>query len=63
MPLLISGMSEAIMTDCQTQKDMKRLADARSICLDAYGADSEKQYHHKNDIGIFGIRSFLKVRK
>ena len=52
MPLLISGMSEAIMADCQTQKDMKRLAGARSICLDAYGADSEKQYHHKNDIGI-----------
>ena len=29
-----------MITDCQTQKDMKRLAGARSICLDAYGTDS-----------------------
>lgn len=29
-----------IITDCETQKDMKRLAGARSICLDAYGTDS-----------------------
>ena len=28
------------ITDCETQKDMKRLAGARSICLDAYGTDS-----------------------
>ena len=26
-----------IITDCEMQKDMKRLAGARSICLDAYG--------------------------
>lgn len=29
-----------IITDCEIQKDMKRLAGARSICLDAYGTDS-----------------------
>lgn len=29
-----------MITDCRTQKDMKRLAGARSICLDAYGMDS-----------------------
>lgn len=28
------------ITECQTQKDMKRLGGARSICLDAYGIDS-----------------------
>ena len=28
------------ITDFQVQKDMKRLAGARSICLDAYGTDS-----------------------
>lgn len=31
---------DLVITDCQTQKDMKRLAGARSICLDAYGTDS-----------------------
>ena len=33
---------DLVITDCQTQKDMKRLVGARSICLDAYGTDSEK---------------------
>lgn len=34
-----------VITSCQTQKDMKRLAGARSICLDAYGTDSnDKKY-------------------
>ena len=30
---------DLIITECETQKDMKRLAGARSICLDAYGTD------------------------
>ena len=34
---IIIGKPDLIITDCQTQKDMKRLAGARSICLDAYG--------------------------
>lgn len=37
---IITGKPDLTITDCQTQKDMKRLAGARSICLDAYGTDS-----------------------
>ena len=37
---IITGKPDLIITDCQTQKDMKRLVGARSICLDAYGADT-----------------------
>ena len=42
---IITGKPDLVITECQTQKDMKRLAGARSICLDAYGADtSGKKY-------------------
>lgn len=37
---IITNKPDLTITDCQTQKDMKRLAGARSICLDAYGTDS-----------------------
>ena len=37
---IITGKPDLIIINCQTQKDMKRLAGARSICLDAYGTDS-----------------------
>lgn len=37
---IITDKQDLVITDCQTQKDMKRLAGARSICLDAYGTDS-----------------------
>ena len=37
---IITGKPDLVITDCQTQKDMKRLAGARSICLDAYGTDT-----------------------
>mgnify|MGYP002507983633 CR=1 FL=1 len=37
---IITGKQDLIIIDCQTQKDMKRLAGARSICLDAYGTDT-----------------------
>ena len=37
---IITGKPDLIITDCQTQKDMKRLVGARSICLDAYGTDA-----------------------
>ena len=40
---IITGKQDLVITDCQTQKDMKRLAGARSICLDAYGTDSENK--------------------
>ena len=42
---IITDKPDLIITDCETQKDMKRLAGARSICLDAYGTDSDgKKY-------------------
>lgn len=37
---VITGKRDLVITKCETQKDMKRLAGARSICLDAYGIDS-----------------------
>ena len=37
---IVTDKPDLIITDCETQKDMKRLAGARSICLDAYGTDS-----------------------
>ncbi len=42
---IITGKQDLVITNCQTQKDMKRLAGARSICLNAYGTDSSgKKY-------------------
>lgn len=42
---IITGKQDLVITSCETQKDMKRLAGARSICLDAYGTDSKgKKY-------------------
>lgn len=42
---IITGKEDLIITECQTQKDMKRLVGARSVCLDAYGTDSSgKKY-------------------
>ncbi len=40
---IITDKQDLVITDCQTQKDMKRLAGARSVCLDAYGTDSENK--------------------
>lgn len=37
---ILTGKPDLVITSCQVQKDMKRLAGARSICLDAYGTDS-----------------------
>ena len=37
---IITGKPDLIITECQTQKDMKRLAGARSVCLDACGSDT-----------------------
>ena len=42
---IITGKPDLIITNCRTQENMKRLAGARSICLDTYGTDStEKKY-------------------
>ncbi len=40
---IITGKPDLMITDCETQKDMKRLAGARSVCLDAYGTDSDSK--------------------
>lgn len=40
---IITDKQDLVITGCQTQKDMKRLAGARSVCLDAYGTDSENK--------------------
>lgn len=37
---ILTGKPDLIITSCETQKDMKRLGGARSVCLDAYGEDS-----------------------
>lgn len=36
---IIIGKKDLIITNCETQADMKRVTGARSICLDAYGID------------------------
>ena len=36
---IITDKPDLTITECETQKDMKRLVGARSICLDAYGRD------------------------
>lgn len=42
---IITDKKDLVITDCETQRDMKRLAGARSICLDAYGTDADgKRY-------------------
>ena len=37
---ILTGKNDLIITQLETQMDMKRLVGARSICLDAYGTDS-----------------------
>lgn len=36
---IITGKTDLVITQCETQADMKRVTGARSICLDAYGID------------------------
>jgi len=40
---IITGKKDLIITNCETQADMKRVTGARSICLDAYGIDESGQ--------------------
>lgn len=37
---IITDKPDLTITECETQRDMKRLAGARAICMDAYGRDS-----------------------
>ena len=52
---IVTGISDLEIIRLETQKDMKRLVGARSICLDAYGCDSEgKKYDleiQRSDLG------------
>ena len=42
---IITGKDDLVLTREETQKDLKRLVGARSICLDVHGEDSEgRQY-------------------
>lgn len=38
---IITGKRDLVLTREETQKDLKRLLGARSICLDVHGVDSE----------------------
>lgn len=37
---IVTNKPDLKIIKCETQKDMKRLAGARSICLDAHGTDA-----------------------
>ena len=37
---IITGIDDLIITEEETQHDLKRLVGARSLCLDVYGTDS-----------------------
>ena len=42
---ILIGKKDLVITKLETQKDMKRLVGERSVCLDAYGNDSQgKKY-------------------
>ena len=42
---ILTGLDDLVITRVVTQRDMKRLAGARSVCFDAYGTDtSGKKY-------------------
>lgn len=40
---IITGKEDLIITHLETQKDLKRLVGARSICVDALGTDNENK--------------------
>ena len=37
---IVTGIEDLVVTELSVQKDLKRLGDSRSICLDAYAKDS-----------------------
>ena len=55
---IITGKPDLVITEFQTQKDMKRLAGARSICLDASGTDADG----KNTIWKSSGRTKAQIR-
>ena len=57
---IITSMDDLVITGIETQRDMKRLVGARSICLDAYGNDSQGR---KYDLEIQRADSGAAVRR
>lgn len=54
---IITGKDDLEILECRTQEDMKRLAGARSICLDAYGTDAKnKKYDLEIQRAVKGAR-------
>lgn len=61
---ILTDKPDLVITDCETQKDMKRLVGARSICLDAYGTDSAgKKYDLEIQRQDIGADRTWKIRK
>ena len=42
---IITGIPDLVLTRQETQKDLKRLLGARSLCLDVHGVDSENRQY------------------
>ena len=59
---IITGKPDLVITDCQTQKDMKRLAGARSICLDK-GADPHRARFHSSVLDIENLDAGQEFRE
>lgn len=54
---IIMGKDDLQVTDCHTQEDMRRLAGARSICLDALATDADgKKYNIEVQRAIYGAK-------
>ena len=52
---IFTRMADLVITSLETQKDLKRLIGARSICLDAYGTDSMgKKYDLEIQRSVYG---------
>ncbi|WP_277935304.1 hypothetical protein [Parablautia muri] len=66
---IITDKPDLIIINCEIQKDMKRLAGARSICLDAYGTDSTgKKYDLEQSLSLKKIvtvraKQFIRLRE
>ncbi len=42
---IITGLTDLVLTREETQRDMKRLLGARSLCLDVHGVDSQNRQY------------------
>ncbi len=52
---ILTGKPDLVITELETQRDIKRLVGARSVCLDAYGTDSSgRKYNLEIQRSIYG---------